>query len=648
MRDARRQPSSQEEEDDDIRPSEWSASMWGEHAVGDSMAPAPGGDRLERAMQRRLLLSLSERGSTEIAVLVIPGVLCWMYGRAPGHLWMWAWWAGFVALTLGVAWLRRGLRRRRPLADASAVPHWHRLYRRAALLAGLCWAAPLVVAVQGGSTEFKLFLYMVLCAVLASSATFLAPLPGIFWRFFGGIYLPMVVAVYWAFPLRWMYLLPLTLLYGAVIVRHAWGGRRLVEQQIDQERQRLRLAERYRVAKEQAERALAERNRFISTTSHDLRQPLHAMGLLVQTALQRNADAQLAPVLHDVRDCVRSLNFMFNALLDLSRLESGEFAARREDVPLAAVFEDVATVFRPEATQRRLRLAIFLPRRDPAWVRADPALLRQMVFNLAQNALRYTRSGGLLLGARRRGGQWRVEVWDTGSGVSPQDRDRIYAPYARGEAGVRHGVQTAARPSTGLPGAGLEGHGLGLAVVARCARLTGAEYGFDSTPGRGSCFWLQLPAAVPAAPRAGHEQPPGAAPAVGRATLLSGTCLLVDDDPQVQSALRQLLQSWGIEVQVAASGAQALSLVGSGFVPDAILCDQRLGAGQNGLAVLKALQARCGHTRGAMLTGEHASPELLQAEDDGYLVLHKPLEPDVLQALLARWLPAAGEPARQG
>ena len=634
--------------------------MWGDPAASgaeaDSLPDSPGrgspaapggGDRLDLAMQRRLLLSLSERGSTEMAVLVIPGVLCWMYGNAPGYRWLWVWWAGFVAVTLGLAWLRHDLRQRRPLVDAPAVAHWQRLYRRAALVAGLCWAMPLVVAVQGGSTEFRLFLYMVLCAVLASSATFLAPLPGIFWRFFGGIYLPMVAAVYWAFPLRWMYLLPLTLLYGAVIVRHAWGGRRLVEQQIDQERQRLRLAERYRLAKEQAERALAERNRFISTTSHDLRQPLHAMGLLVQTALQRNADAQLAPVLHDVRDCVRSLNFMFNALLDLSRLESGEFAARQSDVPLAAVFEDVATVFRPEATQRGLRLAIFLPRRSPAWVRADPALLRQMVFNLAQNALRYTRSGGLLLGARRRGGEWRVEVWDTGSGVSPQDRDRIYAPYARGEAGVQHGAQAAGDRA----GGGLEGHGLGLAVVARCARLTGATYGFESTPQRGSCFWLQLPAAVPApgpAERLGEAG--GAGASAGRGARLAGSCLLVDDDPQVQSALRQLLESWGVEVQVAAGGAQALALIDTGWLPDAILCDQRLGAGQSGLAVLQALQARCGHTHGAMLTGEHASPALLQAEDDGYLVLRKPLEPDVLHALLARWLPGghAAAPRNHG
>ncbi|WP_311223647.1 MULTISPECIES: hybrid sensor histidine kinase/response regulator [unclassified Acidovorax] len=607
------------QDQEDVRASEWAASL----------LPHEGPDQLELAMRRRLMLSLSKRGSTEAGVLVIPGVLCWMYGRSAGYHALWAWWACFVIATLGIVWLRRSFGRDQALPDAASVMHWERVFHRAAPVMGGFWAAPLVLTLQGGSTDFKLFLYMVLCAVVASSATYLAPLPGLFWRFFAAIYVPMVVAVYWVFPLRWMYLMPLVLLYGAVIVRHAMGGRRLLVQQIEHERQRQRLAERYRLAKEEAERALAERNRFISTTSHDLRQPLHAMGLLLEAALQRNADAQLAPVLHDVRDCVRSLNFMFNALLDLSRLESGEFTARREDVSLAAVFDDVATVFRPDAAQRGLRLKTFLPRGRAPWVRADPALLRQMVFNLTQNALRYTQSGGLLLGVRLRGRQWRVEVWDTGAGVDPQDRERIYAPYARGGAGRRQDVE----------GRGLEGHGLGLAVVARCARLTGAEYGFDSTPGRGSCFWLQMPVAAVPSPSPVTPAGPLALP---RAASLSGTCLLVDDDPQVGSALRRLLQSWGVQVQVSPSGAHALARLKRGFVPDAILCDYRLSAAESGLAVLQALQARCGHTRGAMLTGEHAAPELLQAEEDGYLVLRKPLEPAVLHALLARWLPAAG------
>ncbi|WP_343593649.1 hybrid sensor histidine kinase/response regulator [Paracidovorax wautersii] len=606
-------------QEDDAVPSAWSASL----------LPGEGAQELELAMKRRLLLSLSERGSTEAAALVIPGVLCWMYGFAPGHVGLWACWAGFVMAACGLNWQRRRMQRGAQQADAQAVQRWERHYARTAVIVGLFWIAPLGFGLYGGTVEFRLVVYICLCAILASTATFVAPLPKVFWRFYAVVFVPMAVAVPWAFPLRWKYLLPLTLLYGAVIARHAWGGRRLIEQQVEQERQRLRLAERYRLAKDEAERALRERDRFISTTSHDLRQPLHAMGLLVQAAVQRNADAQLSPLLRDVQECVRSLSFMFNALLDLSRLESGEFTARHEDLPLAAVFEDAARIFGPDADHRGLQLRLFLPRSQDPWVRADPTLLRQMVFNLLQNALRYTPSGGVLVGARLRGSRWRIEVWDTGSGIAQQDRERIYAPYARGQSGLQ---------------ATAEGHGLGLAVVARGAQLMRADYGFESTPQRGSCFWLELPAVRPGMrPTTAPAHRPGVPPDAS----LAGRCLLVDDDPQVTSALTGLLQSWGVQVRAAASGAQALAWLDEGYAPDAVVCDYRLAGGESGLAVLQAVLQRCGHSRGTLLTGEHAAPGVARAEEDGYLVLRKPLEPELLYGLLAHWLPVHG-PSGEG
>ncbi|GKS92139.1 hybrid sensor histidine kinase/response regulator [Acidovorax sp. SUPP2539] len=581
------------------------------------------GQALDLAVRRRLLQSLASRGSSEIAAVVIPGVLVGFYSRfaPPGPLI--AWWVLFGVVALGLLRLRRGLQRDAALPDAVAVPKWERIFQWLSLGTGLMWTLPVFLTMSAAPLEFRLFLYMVLCAVIASATTFLAPVPVIFWRYFSASYLPPTLAIYWYFPQRWHYLLPLMLLYGAVLCRHAWGSRRFVVQQVEMERQRAQLAEQYRAAKEAAERALEEKNRFIATASHDLRQPLHAMGLLLETALQRNGDVRLNAVLQDVQSCVRSLNFMFNALLDLSRIEAGTFTVREETVSLRALFDDVATVFAPDAELRGLHLRLRLPRQREAAVRGDPALLRQMVFNLAQNALRYTASGGVLLGARGRGGRWRIEVWDTGAGVAPKDRHRIYAPFYRSDQAQ---VQQA------------EGHGLGLSVVARSAGLIGAGHGFESTPGRGSCFWLELPAAQPDGPLPAEPLLQPAAPWAERMASLQGRCLLVEDDPQIATSLSQLLQSWGLQVQWAATGAQAMARVDGGFVPDAVLCDHRLGAGESGLAVLQALLARCGHAHGAMVSGEHDAPALVQAEDDGYLVFRKPLAPQALHAVLSRWL----------
>ena len=326
----------------------------------------------------------------------------------------------------------------------------------------------------------------------------------------------------------------------------------------------------------------------------------------------------LLPPLEDLRRSVRSVTLMFNSLLDLSRIESGGVEIHGLPVDLAGLMHEVAGLFREEANSRGLALRVHDAPAAPS-VLADPLLLRQSLVNLVHNALRYTARGGVLLGARRRGGEWQLEVWDTGMGVASADRGRIYSPFFRNEHAWR--IDSA-------------GHGLGLAVVARCAELMGATYGFDSVEGRGSRFWMRLPAAATrtASPAASAGEP------VHTWRPLAGACLVVDDDPQVASAWQSLMQAWGIDVRCAASANEAFTLLDGGFVPQAILCDQRLRSGESGIDVLKALFARCPEASGAMVSGEFASPELQAAESEGYLVLRKPVAVPQLHGLLAQWL----------
>ena len=205
-------------------------------------------------------------------------------------------------------------------------------------------------------------------------------------------------------------------------------------------------------------------------------------------------------------------------------------------------------------------------------------------------------------------------------GVADHERSRIFSPFYR----PAHAWRV---DSTG--------HGLGLAVVARCAHLMGAGYGLTSRIDRGSRFWLSLPATAPAAgaTTAGAHQEPGPQG-------LSGRCLIVEDDPQVSAAWRDLMQAWGVQA-VCAEGAQsALAALDGGFIPDAILCDQRLRSGESGVDVLRMLLERCPRASGAMVSGEYDSPELRQAEAQGYLVLSKPVDTGTLHTLLATWLGA--------
>ena len=570
------------------------------------------------ASRRRLLESIASRGSTEAAALVIPGFLVWAASRSMSPWPLVAWWAGFAVFAAVAFRLRRAFRADVARRGDAAVPRWEPVFGRLALVNALAWSLPLAVSFGGASYEFKLLLYLVLAAVTASAATFLAPLPGMFVPFLAGCMGPAVAAVPWVFPQRWPVILPLTVLYTVVIARHAWGTRQFMLQQLALERERAALAEQYRVARDRAEHALAEKDRFLSTASHDLRQPVHAIGMLVEAALAGNRDASLAPVLQDVQRASRSLTGMFDALLDLSRVEAGTAAADRVPIPLRDLFEDAAALFGRDAAARGLTLRHRLPAGNDTAVLGDPTLLRQVVFNLLQNAVRYTPRGGVLLGVRPRAGQWRIGVWDTGTGVAMADPSPIYSPFYRGPA-ARTG--------------GAAGHGLGLAVVARSAERMGAGYGFESVPGRGSCFWVELPRAQGAADLSANG-------VFGRVRSLAGRCLLVEDDPQAGPAWVGLLATWGATARLARDAAQAGQCLDAGFDPDVILCDLRLAGRESGFALLQALLARCPGARGALVTGELSSPVMDEAEEEGYLVFRKPVEPDVLHAVLARWLPA--------
>ncbi|WP_374495956.1 ATP-binding protein [Zoogloea sp.] len=504
------------------------------------------------------------------------------------------------------------------LPAEAVLTRWRPVAHRAALVHGLGVSTVSLITAGRVPIEFAFLLVSTQMSIVAGNATHQSPEFGTFKRFFLTAWGGCVVLAPWSFPSMWVPTGFLMLFYVVAIHRHAKSSHHFFVRYAELEESSKRLAESYRVAKEEAEAALQAKSQFLTTASHDLRQPVHAMGFLIESIIHRNRDAAQLSALEDLRRSVSSVTLMFNSLLDLSRIENGGVHISRVQVDIDTLLRDVEILYREEARSRGLALRIHSSSRRRVAL-ADPVLLRQSLVNLVHNALRYTSRGGVLLGARRRGPDWRLEVWDTGVGVANTDRGRIYSPFFRNEHAWR--IDSA-------------GHGLGLAVVARCAELMGAAHGFDSVEGRGSRFWIQFPAvsAEASPPRIEAGRPPQ----VYRQ--LSGTCLVIDDDPQVSSAWQSLMQAWGIDVRCAASAMEAFAHLDRGFQPRAILCDQRLRSGESGVDVLKALFVRCPDASGAMVSGEHASPELQEAEQDGYLVLRKPVAVPQLYSLMEQWL----------
>ncbi len=389
-----------------------------------------------------------------------------------------------------------------------------------------------------------------------------------------------------------------------------------------------RVAER--TAELEASRAEAEaanlgKTRFIAAASHDLLQPLHAARLFTAAMIDRDPRNDLGGKIDASLGAVESL---LDALLDISKLDAGAFKPEKRAFALQPLFESLATAFAPTAARHGVELAI-VP--THAFVDTDPAFLRRILQNLLSNALRYGRSEGrparVLLGCRRAGESLRIEVRDNGPGIAPDKQAVIFDEFVRLQP-----EDEAPREERGL--------GLGLAIVDRIARMLDLPVGLASAPGRGSTFSVTVPrvAAVATAPSAAPAPQP--MPSIEAESFV----LCLDNEARVREAMAALLGGWGCKVETAATQAEALAAVArAGRLPDLVLADLHLDEGADGLDAVVALREAWGRTVPAALVTADRDPTLrLRARARQVELLHKPVKPASLRALLRLRSAAAG------
>ncbi len=372
-----------------------------------------------------------------------------------------------------------------------------------------------------------------------------------------------------------------------------------------------------RAKKDEAETATRAKSRFLAAASHDLRQPIHALGMFVARLAQLPHDRETRHLIGNLEASVRAMQDLLDALLDISRLDADAVKVRLQPVPLEPLFEQLRGALQPVATDKGLRLRV---RPSRAWVHSDPTLLHRILLNLGSNALRYTGHGGVLLGCRpSRGGThlW-IEVWDTGVGIAPEHQQDIFREFYQ--------IGNPERDRS-------KGLGLGLNIVDRTARLLGHTLQLCSVPGHGTRFRLELPLAP-----AGDLQAVLAAAEVLPVDDVRGLrVLVIEDDRQSAQALRGLLDSWGCVAAVVEGLQGALTLVQGGFEPDLVLSDYRLRAGESGMQTVQSLREALGRPLPACLMSGDTDPDLIQASRDaGLPLLHKPVRPAKLRTLIRR------------
>jgi signal transduction histidine kinase/CheY-like chemotaxis protein len=361
-----------------------------------------------------------------------------------------------------------------------------------------------------------------------------------------------------------------------------------------------------------AERAERDKTRFLAAASHDLRQPMHAISLMVGLLRPRATGAE-REVVERLERSIESLDALFDTILDLSKLDAGVVKPAIAEVPLRALFESIEMHFAPQAAAKQLALAVFPTRAIAA---TDRAVLERLLRNLISNAIKYTPRGKVLIGCRRRGGRLRIGVWDTGIGIAPENLGRVFEEY----------FQASARPRDRS-----EGLGLGLSIVKRLARLLGSEVEVASTPGRGSCFSLE----VPFAGYAGAPVPAHADAGAAYDVLAGKYILVIDDEPDVRFGTESVLRQWGCRSASAGSLDEIAALLERELrFPDAIVADFQLGAG-TGLEAIAAVHAYSGERTPALIvTGEDLGRAEVEADGRRYPVLRKPVAPEELRRRL--------------
>lgn len=371
-------------------------------------------------------------------------------------------------------------------------------------------------------------------------------------------------------------------------------------------------AEKSKTAYSEALEANIAKSRFIAAASHDLRQPIHALGLFLEVLNLRNPRPDQKQAIDDARSAAKATSEMLDTLLDFSRIEAGVVKPRIKAFAVQDILSGIETELAPQADEKHLSYRT----RDTQFCGySDPAIVELILRNLISNAIRYTSDGGVLVACRKRSHDLAIEVWDTGIGIHNKDHVDIFKEFYQ--------VGNPERDRR-------KGLGLGLAIAGRLAKSINASLTMNSVFGRGSMFRLLIPGVDSAVAADGNSN-------VAQVVEYSGSqVLVVDDDESVRRGMSILLEQWGLVCSAVGSIAEARSHCAI-TTPDLIISDLRLRDPLDGIAAIGQMRDQLGEVVPALIiTGETAPGPLLEAQASGLPVLHKPVSGERLALAIAQ------------
>ncbi len=597
----------------------------------------------------------SYAGTTNLSYLLAALMFLWLFHGAVHEWVLTGWGVVFAVVLLGRSWLALAYARTAPQDDTQSQ-RWLRGWNVGTLSSGALWGSAAWLFYGHGEPLHQLAMVLVIFAFCVGSTPLLAWQRGIFLAYVGLSLAPTITRIALQGGPGGLGLTAVSVLILLMTVRLGRNYRDTFGELVELKARAQGLAVQLRAetaaaeaARREAELANRAKTQFLAAASHDLRQPLHALGLFAEalrqkTTAPRPSQATTAPqggelilgrpgdqlgrddetihLINSINSSVDALDGLFSELLDITKIDAGGVEARPLDFRLDEVFRKLKLHFEPNAFEKGLALRF---RGGQHVARADPMLVERILRNLTSNAIRYTEDGTVLVSARRRGAMLRLQVWDSGCGIREADRERVFDEFVQvHEPGASPGPHQR------------KGLGLGLAIVRRLARLMDAPLTLRSTLGRGTVFTLELP--LGKAPAAVQAMPRSSAP-LGL-TLDRRLVVMIEDDPAVKSGLEVLLKSWGASVisfdTLQGCRAWAGAAEPTMLKPDLIIADYRLESGHTGIEAIHALRDMLDQPIPAIVvTGSVLSNHEREAQEHDFHLLVKPVVPNKLRAMIA-------------
>lgn len=545
----------------------------------------------------------------------------YMFLRQVSPVWVYSWLGFFwsvLCVRIGLILLFKRIR-----PTPGALPSWSRYYTGTVWLNGLAWGLP----AQWLTPED---LVLVFFYALVISGFVAGAVPGLAFKiraFYGFAILtiaPFAVKIFQMGGDTYYMIGVLSVLFLVINTASARISNGRIRKQVLLEYENRSLVRKLNQEKERAEEATLAKSRFLAAASHDLRQPLHALGLFVDTLDTDHSSFQGNDTLSNIRSSTENIVGLLNGLLDISRLDAGAEQPDLKSFPIQLVLDQLERNGKTPAREKNLELRI---RPCDVWVRSDVNMLLRILTNIMVNAIKYTPQGEVLVACRRRGENLWLEIYDTGEGIEEENLERIFEEFYQ--------VNNPARDRR-------KGLGLGLAIVQRLAALLECDLDLVSVPGRGSRFRIALP----------REESRDIISDTREQfvdDVAGAVILVVDDDAAILAAMETVLHNWSCTPILAESISQALEkLQVLGCLPDLAIMDYRLADGASGIQVINEINSRLEIELPVIIvTGEAAPEQLREVQESSYPLLHKPVSAAELRSLISYLLEkkAAGENA---